>query len=728
MKKDIRSCFATLAIVGGVTTSPVFAQSANQVEEIVVTATRRTETIQDAPVSVTALDTRALESIGADGFDDFVRRVPGLAYNEAGGRPHFVIRGLASENSNVNQQGTVTLYVNDLPQVDTYAPLGTTDLTLFDIERVEVLRGPQGTLFGSGSIGGAIRVITNKPKLDRFEGKVEMDASSVEDGGDGFGAKGMLNVPIGGKLALRVVGTHIERPGVVDQPLRGVEDADKVVSQGGRAALLFQATDDLAVTASVSYQDSKPEDTPMINATLPLGAPPTGDAYSSTGLVAEYVRDRTTISNVTVDWDLGFASLFSSTSYADKLALRVNDVSYLASAFSADFTGEPFPIAENSHFQTHAFSQELRLTSNGDGPLSWLVGAFYIDRNRKPIQLDWLVPGAEVGNPGLTLGNTDYIILVDYHFKQQERALFGEVAYEFNDRWKLAVGGRAFENEDDRRYLINWAFGDGGNPHIRSSESGFTPRVVLSYEPVDSLHFYMSATEGYRVGGPNEQRPGRPLTYGPDSVWAYELGAKTSWFDNRLVVNTALFYNDWDDIQVSVLRLGTNSTENAGKAHTRGVELEVLAAPIERLQLSVALAYVDARSDTTNPGIDPARGGISDGDRLPGSPRFTSSEAVRYTWPAAIAGGDFYVDLAHRYIGEAQNGFNAGNPWVVQYGDWNQFDAKLGWARDRYELVLSVDNASNEDAVTNVIDTGGGTADIARLRPRTVGLTGRVSF
>lgn len=698
-----------------------------QVEEVVVTANKREQTVQDAPVSVTAFDTSTLERIGAQGFDDYVRRVPGLAYNEAGGRPHFVIRGLATENSNVNQQQTVTLYINDLPQVDTYAPLGTTNVTLFDIERVEILRGPQGTLFGSGSIGGAIRVITNKPKLDEYEAKVELGANTVDHGGEGFSTFGMVNIPVGDKFAFRFVGTHAERPGVVDQPLFGEKDVDETRSDGARLSALYQPQENLKFIASLFYQDGRPFGTPLIRATLPLTDNTAGDPYTSTDLVPSYTQDRNVTANLTADWDLGAVSLFSSTSYADKFARRITDISYSAASFSPDYVGDPIPLRETSEFQTHAFAQEVRVSSKDDQRLSWIVGGVYITRNR-PIGLNWLVPGTEAFNPGLTYEGTDNPLLLSYHFKQVETALFGEVGYKLTDQWKLTLGGRAFRNEDDRDYPINWAFGPGDTRSVSTEEDGFTPRVVLTYQPDNRFNYYVSASEGYRVGGPNERRPNRPESYGPDKLWAYELGAKTSWLNNTLVLNTALFYNAWEDIQVSLRRDGVNSTENAGKAHTQGVELELFAAPTDRLSLSVAAAYVDAKSDTTDIGIDTARGGIRDGDQLPGSPSFSTSETARYKWPSVISGGDMFVDLAHRYVGSAFNGFNKDNPLVVKYGNWNQFDAKVGWSNEKYELTFFVDNVADDDSITNVINQGGGLVYLARLRPRTMGVLFRADF
>jgi outer membrane receptor protein involved in Fe transport len=727
--------------IAGVGSGEALAGQAGQVggiDDIVVTATRRAESIQTAPASVSALSGAQIDRAGSFGFEDVIRRVPGLIVNDAGvGSTQLIIRGIATENRNFNLQPTVGIYLDELSANDPIFPFGLNDVDLFDMERVEVLRGPQGTLFGSGSIGGAIRLITTKPDLGAFEANARGMVETTKSGGTGYGVSAMVNVPIvDDKVGARAVVSYRHRAGVIDRVLLGGENTDTSDFVNARLAVAFAPTDDLKVTASLFYNKQDPQDSEFYRERGPQTVSTPGiivpnEPFTSSNLTPEFVRTERLTPNLTIDWDLGFAQFLSSTTYEDYSMVSTTDNSLPRSPLSTLYTGTLFPISQVFETDTRRIAQEFRLTSSSSGPFQWLVGFLYHDIDRDVVFTE-RVPGLR---PNLAFqGNTDLSTITVREIDSREVAVYGELSYNITEKLRVAVSARAFENTLSQIYPtgVGWFLGQLNTEPVETSESKITPRFVASYQFNSDHMLYASAAEGYRVGGVNPAVTGvgQPPAYQPDSVWAYEVGLKNSFLDRRLIVNVAAFYNAWTDIQFVAVKPFQGVTvayvENGGKAHTLGMELEMQGRPTPNLDFSIAVTLLDARMDQDNLAVEIARGGVRAGDQLPGSPPITTSENIRYTWRDLPGEASAFVDLSHQYVGKAYNGFNRNNAAVRPYGDWHRVDFLIGYERPSWSVSAYVNNLLDSDTVTNLIPTN--PVRVTRQRPRTIGLAASYRF
>jgi iron complex outermembrane receptor protein len=731
--------FCRRALVAASLASAGAAQAADtgRLEDVVVTATRRAETAQTAPASISALSGADLEKAGTFGFEDVVRRVPGLVINDAGvGSTQIVMRGIATENRNFNLQPTVGLYLDELSANDPILPFGINDVGLYDMERVEVLRGPQGTLFGSGAIGGAIRMLTRKPDMNAFEGSVQASFEGTKGGSEGYGAAGMLNAPLlDGRAAVRLVGSYRHKGGVIDRTLLGGRNTDTSDFTNARIAFAFAPSDALKITATVYYNKQDPNDSEFYREVGPrtISTPTVivpNAPFTSSNYTPEITRTERTTPNLAVEWNLGWASFLSSTTFEDYSMLQTVDNSLPRSPLSTLYTGTLFPISQNFAIDTKRMAQEFRLTSASGGRLDWLAGFLYHDIKRDVVFTE-TVPGLRpaLGYRGGTL-STFTVRDID----SREIALYGEVGYKVTDAFRLAVSARAFKNKISQVYPtgIGWFLGQLNVQPVETKEDKVTPRIVASYAFDENHNVYASASEGYRVGGinPAVTGVGQPPAYQPDSVWAYEVGLKNSFLDRRLTLNAALFYNAWTDIQFVAVRPFQGTTiayvENGGRAHSLGLEIEMQARPTPNIDLSLAMTLLDARMDVNNAAVETARGGIREGDKLPGSPHFTSSASARYSWRDLPGRATAYVDVGHQYVGTAYNGFNRTNAAVLPYGDWHRIDLRVGYERGGYDVAAFVNNALDDDTVTNLIPTS--PRRITRQRPMTFGVNAGYRF
>lgn len=681
--------------------------------EIVVTATRRNESIQKVPISITALSEAAIQRSGADSFADYTKTIPGLVYNENGANSGtFAIRGISTGTLAGNTQSPVAVYYDDLPTLDTYLPLGTPDLRLFDVERVEVLRGPQGTLFGSGALGGAIRIITNKPVMNEFAGKAEGTVEATDGGRPSFGANLAVNVPlVTDKLAARVVGYYRRDGGWVDNVATGRDNVNKQDSYSVRGLLRFVPSEALTITANVSYQRDKPKDSAYVTY---------GNAgYTYTGATPQFVTNKSFVANLVGDLDLGSAKLTSSTTYAKRTNDSVRDFTPVITAVY----GLTAPSPGLDAITTKSLAQELRLASTTDGPFQWLLGGFYL-RNKQHIDENIATPGfgAAFGYP------TDQSLFGFYNVKSIEKALFGELSYNITEKLKATAGVRLVWNHVT---LFSQADGDlnGGLSVLdrSSKDDAVTPKFALSYQATRDVLLYAQAAKGYRVGQNNltplnDPTSGLPIppNYKSDSLWNYEGGIKSTILGGRVTANASVYYIDWKNIQLKTLSAtGFSYVGNAGTAESYGAELELHGKVTSALELGTAVSFNHNKLKTVATGA-----AATVGDRLPGTPRFAISNFAQYTYDLGD-GSAVYLRVAHQYSGMAYSDFR--NATALQFGDYNRFDARLGWRNDRFELVGFVDNITNQDSFTNAVRLSNGPAAI-RMRPRTFGLTARTQF
>ena len=681
------------------------------IEQVVVTAQRREQNLQEVPLAVTALSEATLKSMGAYQFADFAGSVPGLTMSDNGANhANFIIRGITSDITGGALQSTVGLYIDDLPSMDTYASLSTPDLHLFDVNRVEVLRGPQGTLFGSGAMGGAIRVITNKPDTHELEAAADVDLSTTQGGEDSYNVNAMLNLPlIQDKLAMRIVGYKQDTGGWVDNTILG-KDLNSVKSYGGRVMFRFDPTERLRFTATFTMQNSEPRDNSYYTGVV------AGQPVRSSP-VAEFVVDRFSIGNLVGEYDFGGVKLRSSTSYAHKSIFQQQDSTAASQGILGPAT---LPSNYNWHDTSDNFFEEIHLYSSGEQRLSWFLGAFFRNQGHRYYDFHWIIPGSETQyGSGIAGAPGDDV----YHFVDnsatKERATFGEVSWKFTDRLEATVGMRRFWNSYDDVNSVSGAFsGPLKVTDLGSRDSKSTYRFVVDYKLNPAMMIYAQAAEGYRVGGANAPAPDpTPPQFGPDNLWSYEVGAKTEWLDGRLRLNSALYYINWDKMQLTQYTVnGWLFVSNVGNTHSRGGELEVQADLGPHLRYTSAISYNDARIEVANTAI-----GAEAGDRVPGVAHFTMYNAVDWSTPLFV-GTEGYVRLDERYVAGSYSVFDTAT--AVPMGNYSLLNFRIGAKRDLWDVALYADNLLNRDAVTTAIAPN----RIFRSRPRTVGLAARVNF
>jgi len=690
-------------------------------EEIIVTATKRSRRLQDVPLAISAIGERQLERLGADGFEGYYRTVPGLNYNQRdANRGTFSIRGINTTVGGGDNQAPVAIYVDELPTDDSRGGRTSQDLNLFDVQRVEVLRGPQGTLFGSGALGGAIRIITNKPDSKEFSAKIEGDLSFIDGGDPVYSLKGMVNIPvIEDKLAIRAVGFYKDTGGYVDNIATGNNNVNSTEAWGGRIAAKLDVNEDLSLTATVSHQDTSTNESSSLNTLV-------GGEYFRSNTLDDNSSTEITVYNLKADYNFNNFSLMSSTTYSEKSTSLIQ-------GFPQSFPIIPGVLALDLQVTgpdaSDSFAQEFRLTSSDDQALRWVLGAFYFKRDRTATSI-FEIPGIS----GI-LGTPDDIFLdALIEVTDKEKALYGELSYDVTDKLEATVGLRWFDNDasyqDSQTGIATGGLVNINNPDDHS-ESQLTPKFVLSYKATDDAMVFASAAKGYRIGGTNVPIPvvpSPPASFGPDSLWNYELGVKTSWFDNKLIFNASVYYIDWADIQVELEEPITSLSylTNGGQASSKGIEIEVIGRPVSGLQLSSSFSYNDAQMDEDVLNPDDGTPFALEGDKMPGARDFTIANAIEYTRPVS-ENFDLFVRADHQYVGEAFTSFlnvpSVGLAGVLE--SYNLFNIRTGITSDRWDITLYADNVFNSDKLASRNSTG---TFVFRLKPRTIGINVRTQF
>jgi iron complex outermembrane recepter protein len=665
-----------------------FAQDAAEVEDedaIIVTATKRDANLQDIPFSINAQTAADIERAGAVTLEDLSRNVAGLAVQNLGpGQSQVALRGVSAGQIVRDQPGVKEQVGVYLDESVISLSLFTPDLDLFDLNRVETLRGPQGTLFGSGSIGGTIRYITNQPKLGTTEGTIEANVNLVD--GDDFGGhlKGAVNVPLGDSAAIRAVGYFTRYGGFVDAitPTGVREDINDGERYGGRIALTFEPSDSISITPRVVYQKvvsngfNRQEVYNLFGNQFTTTRPQiTFGKREQYLLLREKFQDETMLADLTMSFGLGNVDLTSVTSYINRDILVSRDASALTGSVSVDL-GYPaaavlLPSNLRDTTDLETFSQEVRLSSASDGPLQWVVGAFYskIDRvyaQRLP------TPGYQAATD-LALGagtsaavangfpdlNSPYNADLPYDIKQF--AVFGEASYEITDRLTTTVGGRYYDFKETRSFVSGGLFANGDNRTDRTKSDGFSPRILMSYEVSDAVTLNAQASKGFRLGGVNDPlniplcSPGDAAIFGgfqdysDETLWNYELNMKGQ--SGGITLNAGVFYTDIKNLQVT-LDAGTCSSRivfNVPKAHSAGLEFEFTAKPDDNWEFGLSGSVLDSEFDSTvTSGAGAVIGGIRKGNKLPSVPRFQLSGNVAYNFP--VGGGDGYVALTGQHV------------------------------------------------------------------------------
>ena len=668
------------------------AQAANQATEpadqgaIVITAQKRASTVQDTPFSVNAQTQADIQRANAQSIEDISRNVAGLTVQNLGpGQSQVSVRGVSAGQVVRDQPGVKEQVGVYLDESVVSMSLFTPDFDLFDLNRVETLRGPQGTLFGSGSVGGTVRYITNQPKLDVVEGTVEAGVNVLKGGDIGWEAKGAVNVPIvDDKLAARVVGYYTHFGGFVDAvgPAAGknVNDGERF---GTRVSLLWQPIPEIKVVPRLVFQRATANGfnreefyNLYDNQFTTSGGDDLGKRTQYLKL-REKFRDQTTLLDLTASYDFGPGELTSITSYMNRNILVSRDASALTGSVSVDLGYPPAGINLPSNLRDgtklNQFTQEVRVASTGAGPLQWVFGGFLSDVDRFYKQR-LPTPGYDVFTDlrfgagtsaavdnGFGLVDNPYHADLPYNIKQ--RALFGEGSYKFG-QFKLTGGGRYYWFKETRRFHSGGLFSNLDDRTDSTKSDGFSPRGIVSWQPNRSLSVNVQVAKGFRVGGVNDPlnvplcSPADLATFGSfqsykdESLWNYEAGVKYS--RHGITFNTAAFYNDIKNLQVT-LDAGSCSSRivfNVPKAHSKGIEAEFSAHPIEGLDLSLAGTIINSEFDSTVIGGTPPAviGGIREGNRLPTVAKYTIAAAATYGTRFSDS-GEWYVNANVQRIG-----------------------------------------------------------------------------
>lgn len=698
-------------------------------EEVIVTATKREENVRRVAGSVSAMTGAQLEQLGAQSFADYVGRSPGVVFNAAApGYSNVTIRGISTTNGIDQGQGTTGIYIDDVSLTDPYASVGIPDIDAFDVQRVEVLRGPQGTLFGAASLGGAVNYISAKPDLHDFASRIEARTTSTHNSHEpGYAAKAMVNAPlVDDQLAVRGVFVYRSDAGYIDNLGTNSEGSNDSFVRGGRVLATWQPADGTRISSLNLFQQTH-------SSAAFYQTPVLGDLRAST-LIPESSSYETRLHTLRLDQELGFANLVAMAAYHEKQQESHTDTTPL---FGALVPGLNEPVRNLQLGHSHGMTYEVRLASASDGPLQWLAGAMHDDtRERIPstsaasgaasaIEARYApIFGAGVG--GRVTAGVGRIHYSEIVARGQESALFGETSYAFTDQWKLTVGGRFFDIETSLTSpqgglitLLSTGAVDA-TAASRHGDTGFTPKISLAYQHDDDLLIYGLASQGYRFGGPNFAAPSAqtpvPSGYDSDSLWNHEIGVRSAWLEDRLQLDATLFYIDWKDIQVRLATpQGFGYGDNAGGARSRGAEVTARWRATRGLELRTDITYLDAEL-TENFTLSGRP--VTAGTTLPGASEWLISNLITYDLPVVQAIGP-RLSLSHRYVSEAPGQFNS----AFEQGGYHLYDARLGFSLgDNMTVDVFADNLADERGITNTTLFGGVLREYF-IRPRTIGVS-----
>lgn len=661
-------------------------------EEVVVTAQKREERLQEVPMSVSVLSGAELDRSTAEGLTEALNRVPGVAAAASfqGGGTQMAIRGVTSGGPTFNGSSPVAYYLDSVPFGLVKTAIAP-DANAYDMERVEVLRGPQGTLYGASAQNGVVRILTRDAQLDQVEFKARTSASSTDAGGDNFRGDAAFNLPIvPGKFAARAVVGYQDLSGWIDRP--NDKDANDAQIQNFRLKLQGRPSEQLTVGLSAWLSRAD------------YGAPSSGlDGNRNSSLEDESISTDYDVFGLKVGYDFGAASLSSMTSYLD-----------YKNTGNLDLTPTNFPALLYTGLDADVFAQELLLSSTSQSAWRWSVGAFYRDAEDRLRQ----------NNLG---GGAPF----DYANGSESYALFGEISRRFlDDRFAWTLGLRYFHDEVFVKENVNQ--GQPGDPlqDNRDSFDSTTPRAVLTWYPSDSLTVYASYSEGFRSGfdqDPGVLRPNPNFPSAkPDKLRNYELGAKADFAGGLVSLESAVYFIDWQSVQQSlaVPFEGTAITAlvNGKSASGLGVDVGITARPLDSLQLGINASWNDLTMDS--PVISSGVVLFDKGERLNLSPEYTAGAWADYSVPVGGSGYHAQFSASANYVSAKDWRTIWGGVQSLGYGE-DQFVGRLSIALQspgRWVTTLFADNVTNEGGIVAIAPFPVTPDWAARIRPRTVGV------
>lgn len=646
-------------------------------EEIIVTANRRDERLLESSSSLSVFSGNAIKELGARTINDLLGLSPSIVADTPelfGDGNHFAIRGVQGQALTT---ATVGVYLDDVP-LTVSGGADEPTIRMFDLERVEILRGPQGTLYGAGAMGGAIRYISNKPDPEKADMQFRVEGRTTRRGDPSYALDAMFNAPLHeDRLALRVIGSYEDQGGFIDvtNAIGGPhEDANTRQVASGRSVLRFTPNDILTVDLQFWHESGEFESLRVLNSAS--RAPFVDDVEN--GILASGDESFDQLAG-TLALDLSWADLTSTTSvietdstfsFAQSVGLPVNSTTIISS-------------------NVKSFAQETRLVSRHEGPFGWILGVFYQDSESDEV---------------LTI--PDLGLVATFAENRQQISVYGEASYQFTESLKGTVGLRQFSEDSDQRIVQDFGFfaievdNDGDFKETIA-------KFLLSYQPSESLNVYASASQGFRVGGVNlSPVPLDPTTFEPDSLWAYELGTKFVGAGGRISGSLAGFYNDWSDIQIFQFGLGGGIVLNGGEAHTAGIEAQLNFRLTDSLTVTAGGSLMEAEFDETV-----AASLIFKGQRIPDVAEENASLSLDYANTLANGWGCF-AHVAAIYAGDQRN--PDGSPKQDSIVTLN---ARAGLLLEMWEVALFARNLGDAVARYEYNDFYFGVR-----RPRTVGV------
>jgi len=719
-------------------------------EEIVVTATKRSERLLDVPLSVSAVTADQIQARGFTQFSDYINSIPGV-YFQDGGVGDSVIHIRGATESGVGS--TVATYFGEAITSVLTNHGGKANLRLVDIDRVEVLRGPQGTLFGADALAGVLRIIPAAADPTKTEVNTAARGFTTAHSGEGsYHVEGVLNLPlIQDQLAVRLVAYKDDIAGYIDnvvasQPSVDYSDAiqapagtlvtpaiagftkkdiNREQTWGTRASVRWQPLDRLRFDLNYTLQDARLGSEPFTDpAAGPYQQKRTLDAFEPGGY-----GERVTIGTFTAAYDWEQVSLLSVTNYMRMKRFSNQDIAFLASgAF-----GVPLPWGLHDDSLGRVFTQEVRLQSKGKHKLQWTLGAFYLHQQA---DLSQFVPDYSCPQclPEAFFGQSYAFNVPNAKFSdQKQRSIFGELSYEFLPQWTVGVGGRYLKEDIEAVSPGSDGLLAGGTNPATAPQNGsiheFNPSGYVRFKPSDDTTLYLQASRGFRSGDVNEPYPvqcqaeaasaGIGKITDPDTLTNYELGLKSRFADGKLTLNAAVYKYNWHGVQLGVqLACGFSGIVNAGNIEGKGVELELLAQPTPAWQFNLSLAYNQNHFKDVESGT-----GFEPGQRLPDAPEKNASVGVQYNFRlnqawTAFARGDYV------YVGDVLQQFDT---VVTENGGYGEANARLAFLHDKFEVDLYGENLTDKRGISVTGNPAFG-GHQTLVRPREIGVEVRYSF
>jgi outer membrane receptor protein involved in Fe transport len=712
-----------------------YAAEEPEVQQVMVTAQKRTQSTLDVAQSVSVISGETLEREQASTFADYLKLVPSLQLVQSTpGEGRLVMRGLDTGGV----ASTVAVYMDETPFGSSSGLVNGAvlagDFDTFDMARVEVLRGPQGALYGASSLGGLLKFVTNAPETDRFLMRVRAGAAAVDGGKVAYRSNLVINTPISDTLAFRASGSYIKEPGFIDsigtEGSDRADDINKSRNYGGRASLLYTPSKDFSLRLSTVAQNievdapSTVESDPQTLATL-YGRP------TQSQFVPQFHNVKYRVYNATLNWNLAWANLTSSTSSSTQKQTYRDDATYNLSGLIEGAFGPANELYLGQNTNLKKFTQEVRLSSNQPGVVDWLAGVYYTDEDGL-IKQRYVAVAPHTLTP---LTGLPTLAELSLDSKYKEYAAFANTTIHFGPRYDLDIGGRYSHNKQDAVQTQDGALAGGASTNTAaSSEHVYTYALAPKFKIDDRNSLYARVAKGFRPGGPNVLPPnppaGTPTTYGSDSVISYELGFKSLSRDGLLSFEVAAFHIDWKDIQLLAIVNGFGVNTNGVGATSDGLEFNATLRPLTGLRLSANGAYNNARLDGST---SPLVGGVK-GDKLPFSPKLSVGVGADYRWSLG-ATTPAYAGVSLRHLSHQSGAFDAdfrtANGRQRELPSYNVVDAHFGvelgsWTLEAYGKNLG--NSKGKLSTSPQTGNGsnlypGGAIATGIIAPRTLGVT-----